>query len=412
MNRVSRRFAVVGVILAVIGVFALVVGSHDVFAAHGLGSRLFGALLAVAGLIMLIAATGVARRATWHVALSMVGSFAALLVGLALVLAQWEASRSSGALLLWLAVVVASMIALLLSVGQGVPEVSKAVRRVQLVAVVGMTLGVAQFVFTTVYGPGVAGPHLTLTSTLEPVGNKEGRLAVKARITIENTGSRKIVLVDSLYRIIGQRVVGESEGANNKPLAFVKELGRAAASARPSVDSIAATRQADESQGAVVRVGQLVERGFWFEPGESMTREFVVHAPSGRYDLLRLGAELTIADPGRLELSDLPILGPKTGAYIPNKAYSVVDTEWEIRETSWVRRMTRGDNVLWSRWLLAGPGERLLPSMTAYVDERDEAFDPWRGGVFPNRIGRLSEEYSLIKTYTHAELSLFPAPVG
>lgn len=408
MNRVSTRFAVVGVVLSIIGAFALVVGSHDVFAARGLGSRLFGALLAAAGLIMLIAATGVVRRAAWHVALSLVGSFAALLVGLALLLAQWDVGGRSGELLVWLGVVVASMTALVLSLGQGASEVSKAVRRVQLVAVAGMVIGVAQFAFTTVYGPTVAGPHMTLTSTLEPVGEKAGFVAVKARITLDNTGDRKIVVVDSLYRVVGQRVVGEEKRGNKDEFSFVDELGRAAAAGFPGLDNVAATQGADESRGAVVRAGQLTERGFWFEPGESLTSEFVVHAPSGRYDLLRLAAELTIADHGLLDLGDKPVLGPKIGAYSPDKRLTVLETKWEIRETSWVRRMVRGDNVLWSRWLLAGPGELLLPYMLAYVDERDATFDPWQGKPVPGRVVRLTGEYGVISTYTRAELSLFP----
>jgi hypothetical protein len=388
-----------------VGFFALFVGGHDVFVARGLSSRLFGALLAVAGLIMLIAAAGVFSRAAWHVALSLVGSFAALLVGLALLLAQWDAGERGPLLLVWVGVVAAALAALVLSLGPGAPQVSRAVRRVQLVAVGGIVIGVAQFVFTTVYGPTPAGPHIEVTSALERVGEKNGLVAVKARITLENSGEQSVVIVDSVYRVAGERVARRQERKRH----FLNEIAIAAARPTPGLDDADASRGVVERTGAIVQAGQIIDRGFWFEPGESSTREFILHVPARSYDLLGLSAELWVAEHRLLNLDDGPVFGPeREERTYDGQKYSLMDIQWSIPETSWVRRLIRGENVLWSRWMLAGPREP-LPSMLTYIDRKGAVFDPWATLAYPNRITRLSDEYGLVGTHTHAELSLFSA---
>jgi hypothetical protein len=422
---VSKRFIGVAILLAAVGCFALVVGGHDVFVAHGLDSRLFGALLAVAGLIMLIAAFGVFRRAEWHVALSLVGSFAALLVGAALLLAQLDAGERSPLLLVWVGVIAAALVALALSLGPGAPQVSTAVRRVQLVAVAGIILGVAQFVFTTVYGPATAGPHIEVTSTLERIGEKKGVVAVKAQVTLTNLGQRKVTVIDSIFRVTGQDI-------RKRPLAsdtscfrrrkdpkrqprvpkngFCNMLEPVAESRTLALGGFVARRGSAEKNGEAVASGQVLERGWFFEPRESFRREFIVHVPAGRYDLLRVFTHLAIAEHGRIDTGAKPVFGPKKEVreYSGNK-YLVVTTAWDVRETSLVRRLIRGHSILWSTWLLAGPfNDPSLPGMVDYVDHEGQKFDPVVERI-PDRVQHLSEEYGLLNTYSRAELSLFPA---
>lgn len=428
----TKRFIVVAVVLATVGCFALVVGGHDVFVARGLGARLFGALLAVAGLIMLIAAAGVFRRAEWYVALSLVGSFAALLVGLALLLAQLDAGEQGQLLFVWVGVVAAALAALVLSLGPGAPQVSNAVRRVQLVAVGGIVIGVAQFVFTT-YGPNPAGPHLEVTSALERVGEKNGLVAVKARITLKNSGQRKITVIDSVFRVTGQNVrkrhleedmscFREQRKKKRQPKPEIKRngfcnmLAPAAESELPALNGVAAIRGSTEKNGGVVESGQILDRGWFFEPGESSTREFIVHVPVGGYDLLRLSTLLFLAEYGRLDSSAAPVFGPKKELRdYRGWKFLVVTTAWDVRETSLVRRLTRGHNILWSSWLLAGPqndpsipNDPSMPSITDYVDKKGRTFDPWKEDL-PSRVLNLSEDYGLLFTNSRAELSLFPA---
>jgi hypothetical protein len=405
----AKRFIPIAVALAAIGCFALIVGGHDVFVARGLGPRLFGALLAVAGLIMLIAAAGVFGRAAWHVALSLVGGFAAVLVGVALLLAQLDAGERGPLLFVWVGVIVAGLIAFALSLVPGAPQVSSAVRRVQFVAVGGILIGVAQFVFTTVYGPTPAGPHLEVTSALERVGEKNGLVAVRARITFKNSGQRSIVIVDSVYRVAGALVAKRHE----KKQRFLNEIAKAAARPFPGLDDVDASRGVVARTGAIVQAGQIISRGFWFEPGESSTREFILHVPARSYDLIGLSAELTIAEHRLLNMDDDPVFGPnrEERSYYGQK-YSLMNIQWSIDETSWVQRLISGENVLWSRWMLAGPAEGPVPTMFAYVDKEGAVFDPWVATSTPSRISRLNEDYGMVGTYTHAELSLFPAAAG
>jgi hypothetical protein len=422
----SKRFIGVAILLAAVGCFALVVGGHDVFVARGLGSRLFGALLAVAGLIMLIAALGVFRRAEWHVALSLVGSFAALLVGLALLLAQLDAGERSPMLLIWVGVIAAALAALALSLGPGAPQVSSAVRRVQLVAVGGIILGVAQFVFTTVYGPTPPGPHIEVTSALERIGEKNGLVAVKAEITLTNLGERKVTLIDSVFRITGQdihkRPLKENTGCFREQTktksqpelqenGFCNVLAPAAQSEIPVQSGFVANRGSSEENGEAVASGQVLERGWYFEPRESFKREFIVHVPVGGYDLLRMYTNLAIAEYGRLDTGTEPVFGPRKEVRKYFGAnFLVVTTAWDVRETSLVRRLIRGHSILWSKWLLAGPGsDPTLPVMVDYVDHEGRTFDPWTATTTPDRVQHLSKEYGLISTHSRAELSLFPA---
>jgi hypothetical protein len=357
---------------------------------------------------MVIAALGVLRRAEWHVALSLVGSFAALLVGLALLLAQLDAGETGPLLFVWVGVIVASVAALVMSLGPGAPQVSSAVRRVQIVAVAGIGLGVAQFVFTTVYGPTPAGPHLEVRGVLQRLGEKDDLVAVKAQITLKNSGQRSIVVVDSVYRVKGDLVLEIPD----KRRTFRNKIVAAAKANTPGLDHVDETRDVDRWQSTMVQAGQIIDRGFWFEPGESSTREFVFYVPDGRYDLLGLSAELTIGEHRLLNLDEGPTVGPKTETHVyPAGKFVLVNTSWSIPESSWVRSLIRGEKVLWSRWMLAGPAhvERQyeLPVVFAYVDKQGAAFDPWLETT-PDRVLRLSSQYGVVSTHAHAELSLFP----
>src|SRR5262249_34442694 len=113
----GRHLVVIGV-LVTIGCFAVIVGGHDVFASEGMGPRLFGALLAIAGLTMLLAAGGLFKE-RWYFAFSLVGSFAALLVGLAMLITAWKADAGGGLLAVWWTVVIAAGVSLVLSFRDG-----------------------------------------------------------------------------------------------------------------------------------------------------------------------------------------------------------------------------------------------------------------------------------------------------
>jgi hypothetical protein len=134
--------------------------------------------------------------------------------------------------------------------------------------------------------------------------------------------------------------------------------------------------------------------------------------PDGRYDLLGLTAELTIGEHRLLDLDGGPTFGPKTETRdSADGKFVLVNASWSIPESSWVRSLIRGEKVLWSRWMLAGPArvERKyeLPLFTAYVDKQGAAFDPWLE-TMPERVLRLSSQYGVVSTHAHAELSLFP----
>lgn len=348
---------------------------------------------------MVIAAGGIVRRAAWHVALSLVGSFAAFLVGVALLLAQWEAEPRDSRLLLWLGVVIASAVALALSLRPGAHEVTSAVRRIQLLAVVGMLVGVAQFVFTNVYGPVSSGPHLTLESSLEHAGEKvtasgERLVAVKARVTMTNTSERKILVVDSIYQLTGHGVSRRVESGTRQI-----RLEKAAASITPEFDNLDAVFESKESLPTPIRIGQVLSRGSWFEPRETMSREFVVYVPRDGSDLLRLSAFLFVADWARLNIDPDPVHGPAVASISDG---STVVTRWNIDEPSWVRRLTRKDPVVWSRWTLRRDH---LPETLAYIDEKGKEIG-LETRELPPRVVDLNEEYGLIGGFSQAELSL------
>jgi hypothetical protein len=218
------------------------------------------------------------------------------------------------------------------------------------------------------------------------------------------------VVIDSVYRVRAEHVARRQDKKGRR---FLNAVARAAHDPLPGLDDLDASRGIVEGTGTLVQAGQVIDRGFFFEPGESSTREFILYVPAGSYDLLDLSAELSIAAHRILNLDQGPAFGPKRQEHTYGYAkYVLLNTRWDIQETSWVRRLIRGDNVLWSRWVVNGPMTSPLPVVFTYVDKKGAAWDPWAGGNTPRRIIHLSSEYSVLLTHTHAELSLFPGAAG
>jgi hypothetical protein len=150
------------------------------------------------------------------------------------------------------------------------------------------------FVYEAKIAPGLAPPSVSVTSTLERVGQRGDLVAIRSTVTRTNVGQAEVRVLGLTYNVVGVRVrFGE---------------GAAAAGAMPGEfpgsSTVAQARYYDEPGGGevVLRHGVLFEGATALpsepsalNPGEAVSRDLVFYADATRFDSIRFQVELSYA---------------------------------------------------------------------------------------------------------------------
>jgi len=136
--------------------------------------------------------------------------------------------------------------------------------------------------------PRAARPHISLELSVRQAGQRRQVTAVESSFVVENRSPKRIYLLTSAYTLIGRTVVAEP---------------KAGESFRNDLDSLFFGRTSDFTRSLAVRLGRsdLLAAGQMFSnvqlgPNESATRKFTNYIAAGRYDAVRLRAEICLAD--------------------------------------------------------------------------------------------------------------------
>jgi len=166
---------------------------------------------------------------------------------------------------------------------------------VQTLAILGAgAWGIYTFVYEAKIKPGLAPPTVSVTSTLEKAGMKDGLVAIRSTVTRTNVGQTGVRLLGLAYNVVGVRIRFGGEGAGAEMAAREADLARSA-----SVHS--AARYAETGDGEVIlRQGTLFEGATalptcpsHLNPGEAVSRDLVFYVDPSRFNSVRFQVSLS-----------------------------------------------------------------------------------------------------------------------
>lgn len=160
--------------------------------------------------------------------------------------------------------------------------------------------GVYTFIYEAKIAPSLAPPSVSVTSTLERVGQRGDLVAIRSTVTRTNVGQTEVRVLGLTYNVVGVRMrFGEEHVAGAMPREL---LGSSA---------VAQAKYYVEPEGGEV----LLRHGVLFEgatalpsepsalnPGEAVSRDLVFYADPTRFDSIRFLVELSYA-----KMSDPPV---------------------------------------------------------------------------------------------------------
>lgn len=154
--------------------------------------------------------------------------------------------------------------------------------------------GVYTFIYEAKIAPGLAPPSVSVTSTLEKVGQRGDVVAIRSTVTRTNVGQTEVRVLGLTYNVMGIKA-RFAEGSAVSSMMSEDVSGSS---------MIAQARYYDEPEGGEV----LLRHGMLFEgastqpsspsglnPGEAVSRDLVFYADTTRFDSIRFLVELSYA---------------------------------------------------------------------------------------------------------------------
>jgi len=374
---------VFAVLLGAVAVAALVVGVHDAaLAGSSVGVIVSSGMLLVVGAVLLVVVVqlvGMSRRGNWEgderppcKPIVLVGFLLTILLA---VYVLFSAARGASA---QRAVVVAVAIGLLVLAVAGLRFFGSDAR-VTLPRIGGIVLGLVgtlfaawQFWYQNHYVPARAGRAVELKAVLSLDGRQKTSDVVRARLDYEDVGGTSVVVIGSAYTLTGSRLVrcrrpSPAEAVKDVFNGFLVDPQR----------SRYMTQEWEEQPPQLLATGKFVGDGKRLDPDVAGSRDVVFLVPHGRYQLLRLRAQL-FAIPASVELSarSLP-----TYEYLDDNALYGF---WHVEDDSWLHDLLYGrDRWVVLRYDLVNRFPNRAPPTQTAPDIRVSARFPdptWSGG--------------------------------
>jgi hypothetical protein len=306
-RQVAILYALVAVLLAVAAA-ALVIGVHDAaLAGATLGVTLTGAALTVVGVILAVAAYELVRlsdRRTWEgnvrlpcKPIVLVAFLLTIFVGAYAFLSAIRASSAER----WIATFAALVLVVVGAFGLRFfgSDARVTLPRLATIALglIGTTVGAWQFWYSNQYVPSHAGRAVALDVELERVGRQARDDVVRAVIGFHGVGRTGVSVLGSTYTLTGSRVVRCRRDA---AAATVEKMFHGFLTDPQRTRFMSDVRE--QQPATVLAAGKFVGDGKRLDPDVPAGRDLVFLVPCGRYQLLRLRAQL-FAIPASVALS-------------------------------------------------------------------------------------------------------------
>jgi len=385
-----RAFAALFVALAV---GALVVGVHDAGLSDvGFGVTASAAVLFVVAVVLLVGAYELfvlSRWKTWpdgkRPPCKPVVLVAFLLLLLVSVYLFFAGFRGTGAQRLVVLVLTASLMAVsLIGLRYFGSEARVTLARVGTIALalVGTMLAAWQFWYANDFAPSHAARAVQLSVDLALAGEKMRDDLVRATLSYQAVTGRSVSVIGSAYTLTGVRIVRcdrrervDARAVTSLFSGFLVDPQRRFMADAP-----------EQQPNTVLAAGKFVGDGRRLEADVPYARRYVFFVPKGRYQLLRLRAQL-FAVPASVQLSQRTVPEFKPGD--DNFLYAF----WHLDDDSWLHDLVYG-RERWAviRYELATANGKASTDMRVAARLTAPA---WRGGkpslaaahkLFPDRL--------------------------
>ena len=328
--------------LLIVSAGTTLIGVHDAALADaGIGVTVMSALLLVAALVLALAALDLlrlARRRTWSDGVrppcrpvALIGFLIAILLNVYVFLSVARTPSPQRPIVASVALVlVAVAVAGLVYFGRDARVTLPRVGTIVL-GLIGTIVGAWEFWFQNQYVPSHGGRAVELTVELQHVGRTAGSDVVRAAFEYKDVG-RSVFVIGSTYTLTGARVVG-----CGRPPTKVESITSIFDQFLEDPQRSRFMPATFELQPAtVLAAGKFVGDGKRLEPDVIGSRNLVVLVPRGRYQLLRLRAQLfALPTPVQLSQRRIPEFHQFTG---DNFLYGF----WHIDDDSWLHDLVYG----------------------------------------------------------------------
>jgi hypothetical protein len=336
-KRTNRVAISIAIFMMAVGCSGSIVGFHDATLRDESGSvnaagaviLLVGLLLIAAGVMLLLFALNIWQIQLWSGRLVLAACLVAAISAAAFVIAESRSLEKDN----WVTGIATAIFGLAIASFIFLQSRTRATLGkvgVFLVGLLATAFGVFQFWYAQQYVPTHKPPALSLSAVLEPAGERGSRALYKATITVKNTGSVKVIAFTGTFFVSGVNYKPPAGHALRKILnPLIKPPGADPYLLRFSRDYV-------ETKFTPVEAGKLFPDNRYFEPGDELTREYVVAVPKGKYDLLSLRTNAVVAK-GVLRLGPSPI---SSGLAPPKRIAVFVD--YRIIDDSWIHDIVSG----------------------------------------------------------------------
>lgn len=384
-RRRSRRLVMASLVPASV---LTLMGLIDIVSAEAAGARLFGALVAAIGAIVVAGAIGLLTAQTWARPAAWTGGL--LLGALAahhLILFffdLWSIAFLDLRLLIFASalVVLTGATLWMVAVQPRAPAVTRKAstpsttsqvikQSLEVTAIVGLAFTGLSFWYTTVYLPTTRPPFLNLAieavslpATAEPQG---GRLPLSFQLTASNPGEVRVRVLNGWFNVTGL----DTQASLNADRHLDDLIGfyqADDASAAPTCQGVVAL---PSCAGGGVRVATshtlsssaFPAEGTWLEPGEELTADFVIMVSEADAHTVQIDFDVQIARGERVDSR------PKRSADHPDMFDDIEPTdsspgsapigiaEWVVRPQSTLDRVRRDPVSILIQWRRDDLGE-------------------------------------------------------
>jgi hypothetical protein len=171
-----------------------------------------------------------------------------------------------------------------------------------LITVAGTLIGLGQFWYQNEYTPAHLGRAVALSADLKLAGKVGPYDVVDATLAWQDVGGRNVAVIGSAYSLTGSPVYTCDRTAN------AAKLRNTFNGFLPDPQRSRWMNDVNEGLPTIIAAGKFVSDGDQLQAGVQATRGLVFYVPHGKYQLLRLRAQLyaisasALADPGALPI--------------------------------------------------------------------------------------------------------------
>lgn len=400
--------ASIAAFLGLAGAFGFFVGGHDLtLPGEPFSVMVGGALLLVTGVLALVgaivlglAAFRILTMREWIGRTAMSACLAVAGVASFFVIAEFG-SFSRNPAIIGLAVLFAAIGVLSLVYLRRTTRVTVGKVGPILIGLVGVAFGAFQFWFAQQYLPTREPAALEASAVLEPIGAVSGGLeALRATVSLKNVGKTKVIALAAAYNVSGtSNPAKEFKPAPKKVLEpFLSQ----------SIDPYATRYSRHAGLGPapeIVQAGRLFAENRYVEPGEQVSRRFIVFVPACRYTLVRLRSQVVVAKGTLIRIRDDVIGYGRFEDTVKDTKRVGVYTQWGIRDDSWVHDILEGKehSILVNYVATAGRFDVSFFRVTAWLTKGTSKRDPEEVAAYTKRA---RERLGLANSFGDDEISL------